>query len=135
MFLSVYSQLFSQFTCLSYLYDLYNSHALYSLDSYWYGSFKITISMVNYLLYVIIIMLIYGIKIIRKMPIFLTALSLCSPWLRVLLPMPSSLATAPVVSPVRAKFASLRTYSTSIAPQLSLPSVASAACCSSTSPS
>jgi hypothetical protein len=32
--------------------------------------FKITISMVNYLLYVIIIMLIYGIKIIRKMPIF-----------------------------------------------------------------
>jgi hypothetical protein len=34
--------------------------------------FKITISMVNYLLYVIIIMLIYGIKIIRKMPIILT---------------------------------------------------------------
>jgi hypothetical protein len=34
--------------------------------------FKITISMVNYLLYVIITMLIYGIKIIRKMPIFLT---------------------------------------------------------------
>jgi hypothetical protein len=28
--------------------------------------------MVNYLLYVIIIMLIYGIKIIRKMPIILT---------------------------------------------------------------
>jgi hypothetical protein len=36
--------------------------------------FKITISMVNYLLYVIIIMLIYGIKIIRKMPIILTGL-------------------------------------------------------------
>jgi hypothetical protein len=35
--------------------------------------FEITISMVNYLLYVIIIMLIYGIKIIRKMPIILTA--------------------------------------------------------------
>jgi hypothetical protein len=34
--------------------------------------FKITISMVNYLLYVIIIMLIYGIKIIRKIPIILT---------------------------------------------------------------
>jgi hypothetical protein len=34
--------------------------------------FEITISMVNYLLYVIIIMLIYGIKIIRKMPIILT---------------------------------------------------------------
>jgi hypothetical protein len=34
--------------------------------------FKITISMVNYLLYVIIIMLIYGIKIIRKMSIILT---------------------------------------------------------------
>ena len=37
--------------------------------------FEITISMVNYLLYVIIIMLIYGIKIIRKMPIILTYLS------------------------------------------------------------
>jgi hypothetical protein len=35
--------------------------------------FEITIAMVNYLLYVIIIMLIYGIKIIRKMPIFLTS--------------------------------------------------------------
>jgi hypothetical protein len=34
--------------------------------------FEITISMVNYLLYVIIIMLIYGIKIIRKMHIILT---------------------------------------------------------------
>jgi hypothetical protein len=34
--------------------------------------FKITISMVNYLLYVIIIMSIYGIKIIRKMSIILT---------------------------------------------------------------
>jgi hypothetical protein len=34
--------------------------------------FEITIFMVNYLLYVIIIMLIYGIKMIRKMPIILT---------------------------------------------------------------
>jgi hypothetical protein len=34
--------------------------------------FEITISMVNYLLHVIIIMLIYGIKMIRKMPIILT---------------------------------------------------------------
>jgi hypothetical protein len=34
--------------------------------------FEITISMVNYLLYVIIIMLIYGIKMIWKMPIILT---------------------------------------------------------------
>jgi hypothetical protein len=34
--------------------------------------FEITISMVNYLLYVIIIMLIYGIKMIWKMLIFLT---------------------------------------------------------------
>jgi hypothetical protein len=33
--------------------------------------FEITISMVNYLLYVIIIMFIYGIKIIWKMPIIL----------------------------------------------------------------
>jgi hypothetical protein len=34
--------------------------------------FDITISIVNYLLYVIIIMLIYGIKMLWKMPIFLT---------------------------------------------------------------
>jgi hypothetical protein len=34
--------------------------------------FEITISMINYLLYVIIIMLIYGIKMIWKMPIILT---------------------------------------------------------------
>jgi hypothetical protein len=34
--------------------------------------FEITISMGNYLLYVIIIMLIYGIKMVRKMPIILT---------------------------------------------------------------
>jgi hypothetical protein len=34
--------------------------------------FEITISTVIYLLYVIIIMLIYGIKIIRKIPIILT---------------------------------------------------------------
>jgi hypothetical protein len=34
--------------------------------------FDIMISMINYLLYVIIIMLIYGIKMIWKMPIFLT---------------------------------------------------------------
>jgi hypothetical protein len=37
--------------------------------------FEITISMVNYLLYVIIIMLIYGIKMIWKMPIILTGLA------------------------------------------------------------
>jgi hypothetical protein len=37
--------------------------------------FEITISMVNYLLYVIIIMLIYEIKMIRKMPIILTVLT------------------------------------------------------------
>jgi hypothetical protein len=34
--------------------------------------FEITIYTVNYLLYVIFIMLIYGIKMIWKMPIFLT---------------------------------------------------------------
>jgi hypothetical protein len=38
--------------------------------------FEITISMINYLFYVIIIMLIYGIKIIRKIPIILIAGSL-----------------------------------------------------------
>jgi hypothetical protein len=35
--------------------------------------FEIMISMIKHILYVIIIMLIYGIKIIQKMPIFLTA--------------------------------------------------------------
>jgi hypothetical protein len=34
--------------------------------------FEIMISMIKHILYVIIIMLIYGIKIIRKMPIFIT---------------------------------------------------------------
>jgi hypothetical protein len=38
--------------------------------------FEITISMVNYLLYVIIIILIYGIKMIREMPIILTLSSI-----------------------------------------------------------
>jgi hypothetical protein len=38
--------------------------------------FEIMISMIKHILYVIIIMLIYGIKIIRKMPIFLTAASM-----------------------------------------------------------
>jgi hypothetical protein len=37
MFLSVYFQLFSQFTCLSYLYDLYNSYVLCSHDPYCNG--------------------------------------------------------------------------------------------------
>jgi hypothetical protein len=36
--------------------------------------FKIAISMIKHILYVIIIMLIYGIKMIWKMPIFLTPL-------------------------------------------------------------
>jgi hypothetical protein len=35
-------------------------------------NFEIMLSMFDYLLYVIIIMLIYGIKMVRKMPIFLT---------------------------------------------------------------
>jgi hypothetical protein len=34
--------------------------------------FEIMLSMFDYLLYVIIIMLIYGIKMVRKMPIILT---------------------------------------------------------------
>jgi hypothetical protein len=34
--------------------------------------FEIMLSMFDYLLYVIIIMLIYGIKMVRKMPISLT---------------------------------------------------------------
>jgi hypothetical protein len=40
--------------------------------------FEIMISMIKHILYVIIIMLIYGIKIIRKMPIFLTFLVIIS---------------------------------------------------------
>jgi hypothetical protein len=60
--------------CL-YTYYIYMIHMLYVLLIHiGMDQFKITISMVNYLLYVIIIMLIYGIKIIRKMPIFLTHL-------------------------------------------------------------
>jgi hypothetical protein len=54
---------------------IYIIHMLYVLLIHiGMDQFKITISMVNYLLYVIIIMLIYGIKIIRKMPIILTLL-------------------------------------------------------------
>jgi hypothetical protein len=37
-------------------------------------NFEIMLSMFDYLLYVIIIMLIYGIKMVRKMPIFLTGM-------------------------------------------------------------
>jgi hypothetical protein len=59
-------------SCL-YTYYIYMIHMLYVLLIHiGMNQFKITISMVNYLLYVIIIMLIYGIKIIRKMPIILT---------------------------------------------------------------
>jgi hypothetical protein len=39
--------------------------------------FEIMISMIKHILYVIIIMLIYGIKILRKMPIFLTMMWSC----------------------------------------------------------
>jgi hypothetical protein len=54
------------------IYMIYIIHMLYVLLIHiGMDQFNITISMVNYL-YVIIIMLIYGIKIIRKMPIFLT---------------------------------------------------------------
>jgi hypothetical protein len=45
--------------------------------------FEIMISMIKHILYVIIIMLIYGIKIIRKMPIFLTGHSSNNIWMRV----------------------------------------------------
>jgi hypothetical protein len=51
------------------IYMIYIIHMLYVLLIHsGMDQFKITISMVNYLLYVIIIMLIYRIKIIRKMP-------------------------------------------------------------------
>jgi hypothetical protein len=55
------------------IYMIYIIHMFYVLLIHiGMDQFKITISMVNYLLYVIIIMLIYGIKIIQKMPINLT---------------------------------------------------------------
>jgi hypothetical protein len=55
------------------IYMIYIIHMLYVLLIHiGMDQFKITISMVNYLLYVIIIILIYGIKIIRKMSIILT---------------------------------------------------------------
>jgi hypothetical protein len=57
--------------CL-YTYYIYMIHMLYVLLIHiGMDQFEITISMVNYLLYVIIIMLIYRIKMVRKMPIFL----------------------------------------------------------------
>jgi hypothetical protein len=57
----------------SYAYYIYMIHMLYVLMFHIVMDiFEITISMINYLLYVIIIMLIYGIKMIWKIPIFLT---------------------------------------------------------------
>jgi hypothetical protein len=59
-------------SCL-YTYYIYMIHMLYVLLIHiGIDQFEIMISMVNYLLYVIIIMLIYGIKIIQKMLIILT---------------------------------------------------------------
>jgi hypothetical protein len=56
-----------------YVYRIYMVHMLCVLMIHIFMDiFEITISMVNYLLYVIIIMLIYGIKMVRKMPIILT---------------------------------------------------------------
>jgi hypothetical protein len=58
--------------CL-YAYYIYMIHMLYVLMIHIVMDiFEITISMINYLLYGIIIMLIYGIKIIWKMLIILT---------------------------------------------------------------
>jgi hypothetical protein len=55
------------------IYMIYMNHMLYVLLIHiGMDQFEIMISMVNYLLYVIIIMLIYGIKMIWKMPIILT---------------------------------------------------------------
>jgi hypothetical protein len=52
---------------------IYMIHMLYVLLIHIdMDQFDITISMINYLLYAIIIMLIYGIKMIWKMHIFLT---------------------------------------------------------------
>jgi hypothetical protein len=61
--------------CSDCLYDyyIYMIHMFYVLMIHIVMDiFNITISMINHLLYVIIIILIYGIKMIWKMPIFLT---------------------------------------------------------------
>jgi hypothetical protein len=56
-----------------YIYMIYMFHKIYVLMIHIVMDiFEIMISMVNYLLYVIFITLIYGIKMIWKMPIFLT---------------------------------------------------------------
>jgi hypothetical protein len=58
--------------CL-YAYYIYMIHMLYVLMIHIVMDiFEIAISMIKHILYVIIIILIYGIKIIWKMPIFLT---------------------------------------------------------------
>jgi hypothetical protein len=56
-----------------YAYRIYMIHMLCVLMIHIVMDiFEITIFMVNYLLYIIIIMLIYGIKMVYKMPIILT---------------------------------------------------------------
>jgi hypothetical protein len=61
------------FSVSLHAYYFYMIHKIYVLMIHIViDIFEITISMVNYLLYVIIIMLIYGIKMIWKMPIILT---------------------------------------------------------------
>jgi hypothetical protein len=70
MMLSVYFQLFRQFICLF----IYMIHMFYVLMIHMVMDiFDIMISLINHLLYFIIIMLIYGIKMTWKMPIFLTS--------------------------------------------------------------
>jgi hypothetical protein len=57
-----------------FIYMIYMLHMLCVLMIHIVmDNFEITFSMFDYLLYVIIIMLIYGIKMIQKMPIILTA--------------------------------------------------------------
>jgi hypothetical protein len=77
MLLSVYFQLFIiiHVPCLFayYIYMIHMFHVL--LIHIVMDIFEIMISMIKHILYVIIIILIYGIKIIRKMPIFLTQAS------------------------------------------------------------
>jgi membrane-bound acyltransferase YfiQ involved in biofilm formation len=59
-------------SCL-YAYDIYIIHMLFVHIFYIVmNTFDIIISMINYLLYVIIIMIIYEIKMIWKLAIFLT---------------------------------------------------------------
>jgi hypothetical protein len=78
-----------------HIYMIYMIHMLYVLLIHIdMDQFEIMISTINYLLYVIIIMLIYGIKMIWKMPIFLTETAYVA-YKGTICPLPSTLPSIP----------------------------------------